>query len=550
MSVGGFGNRAPLLWLLLPFMAGLAAGRLFDLPAPPLLGAAALAALAAVFLGSTRPAIARWAWPVALTAAMVLAAAAYFALRLNRPPAWSTLPPREARLTLEVTQVFASSGARPNRTSGLAVVTETAPHLRELVSQQVYFSLALPPGGTPPLRSCRIAAVGVIELLPRDPGPDGFNSYLADAGVNFKFGRGRILAEAAPPSGYQRFCHRAEQRFEHLLGTGIPDQPALAAIYRAMMLGQKQDMTAEQQAVFLHTGTMHLFAISGLNITAISLSLQILLSLLRVPRLVAASAGLATLWLYVDITGASASAVRAFVKCALMVASFSLRSPANPLATLTASALLVLLLDPMQLFGASLQMSYGIVAVLLLLGAPLVEALNSRWALFTALPESAWRWYHHTIDWTWRWLLGAAGIGLASSLVSTISGIQFFGLFTPGSFAVNLVVIPLSTFVIGAGVISLLCGLVGLTAGCVLFNHAGILLLWIMDRLLRLSLNVPGACQAARFRAAWMGPAFLALLLAACLAGYAWHWRRARGGFWAPFALTACLLALGVKFGG
>ena len=195
-------------------------------------------------------------------------------------------------------------------------------------------------------------------------------------------------------------------------------------------------------------------------------------------------------------------------------------------------------------------MSYGIVAVLLLLGAPLADALRARWPLFTALPESTWRWYHWWAAGAWRGLLGAIGIGLASSLVSTISGIQFFGLFTPGSLLANLVVIPVSTFVVGAGFISLLCGFAGLTAGSVLFNHAGILLLWLMDRMLRTAMAVPGVYHAARFRAAWMGPALLATLLAACLAGYAWHWRRQRGGFWAPFALTACLIALGVEFGG
>ena len=59
------------------------------------------------------------------------------------------------------------------------------------------------------------------------------------------------------------------------------------------------------------------------------------------------------------------------------------------------------------------------------------------------------------------------GIGLASSLVSTVSSLQFFGLFTPGALAVNLVLIPISTLVIGAGFLSLLCGLVGFTAGSV-----------------------------------------------------------------------------------
>ena len=549
MSAGGFGNRAPLLWLLLPFMAGLTAGQLVDAPAPLLLGAAAFAVSAATFLCWRDGAIARRIWPLALGGTVVLSAAAFFHFRLNRPREWTDLPPREARLTLEVTQVFSSNTSR-NRVNGLAVVDEAAAPLRGLTHQRLYFSLTLPPGTDPPLRSARIAAVGVVELLPRQPAEGGFDAYLADAGVNFRYSHGRMLREVAPPSRYQRFCNIAAQRFEHILGAGLSDQPALAAIYRAMMMGQKQEMSEEQRALFLHSGTMHLFAISGLNITAIALSVQILLSLLRVPRLAAAATGLITLWLYVDITGASSSAVRAFIMCALLVGSFSLRRPANPLATLTASALLILLLHPMQLFGASFQMSYGIVAVLLLLGAPLADALRARWPLFTALPESTWRWYHWWAAGAWRGLLGAIGIGLASSLVSTISGIQFFGLFTPGSLLVNLMVIPVSTFVVSAGFISLLCGFAGLAAGSVLFNHAGILLLWLMDRLLRTAMAVPGVYHAARFRADWMGPALLATLLTACLAGYAWHWRRQRGGFWAPFALTACLIALGVKFGG
>ena len=156
----------------------------------------------------------------------------------------------------------------------------------------------------------------------------------------------------------------------------------------------------------------------------------------------------------------------------------------------------------MQLFSASFQMSYGIVAVLLLLGGPLAEALLARWPLFTAPPgidvavaPSAGPTGRGAT------LLGTLGIGLASSLVSTISSIQFFGLFTPGSLAVNLVLIPISTFVIGAGFISLLCGFAGFAAGSVLFNHAGVLLLWLMDRLLRTAMAVPGVYQAAPFRA-------------------------------------------------
>jgi competence protein ComEC len=549
MSPGRHGHRAPLLWLLLPFMAGLTAGRTCDASPAFLSTLATLMVAAALPLAWSKKPAARRAWPIFLALMVVLAGMAYFQLRLNRLSAWETLPPREARLRLQVERTFAPpTGGK--RTSGFAMVTGADPHLHDLTSQRLYFSLNLPPGTPPPLRSSEIMAVGLLEPLTRHQRNEGFDAYLASAGMTFKFTRGRWLGEVTPPSRYQRFCRAAEQRFYAILGVGLTDQPALAAILRAMMLGQKQEMSEEQQELFMHSGTMHLFAISGLNITAIALSVQILLSLLRVPRLAAAATGLSALWLYVAITGTSPSAVRAFLMCALFIASFSLRQPGNALAALVTSALLILLIEPMQLFSASFQMSYGIVAVLLLLGLPLAEAMQARWPLFVSLPEATWGWHRRLVDWAWRGLLGMLGIGLATSLVSTVSSLQFFQLFTPGSLAINLVLIPISTLVIGAGFLSLLCGLIGFTAGSVLYNHAGALLLWLMDFLLRTAMAVPGVYHTAQFRTTWLGPTGYAALLALCLAGYGWRWRRERGGFWPPFVLVGLLVIFGVKFGG
>ena len=549
MSPGHHGQRAPLLWSLLPFMAGVAAGSVWDASPLFLLALAALTVAAAIPLSASRKPAARHAWPVFIVLTAGLAGMAYFHLRLNRLSAWESLPAREARLRLRVERTF-SPPPGGKRTSGFAMVTKADLHLHDLAGQRLYFSLNLPPGVPPPLRSSEILAVGLLEPLSRHRRNEGFDDYIAGAGMTFKFIRGRWLGEVTPPSRYQQFCRAAEQRFYAILGTGLADQPALAAILRAMMLGQKQEMSEEQQELFMHSGTMHLFAISGLNITAIALSVQILLSLLRVPRLAAAAAGLSALWLYVAITGTSPSAVRAFLMCALFIASFSLRQPGNPLAALVTSALLILLIEPMQLFSASFQMSYGIVAVLLLLGLPLAEALQARWPLFASLPETTWGWHRRLVDWAWRALLGMLGIGLATSLVSTVASLQFFQLLTPGALAVNLVLIPISTLVIGAGFLSLLCGLAGFTAGSVLYNHAGALLLWVMDLLLRTAMAVPGVYHAARFRTTWLGPAGHAALLALCLAGYAWHWRRERGGFWPPFILVGLLVIFGAKFGG
>lgn len=138
MNPGGFGRRAPLLWLLLPFMAGLAGGRLADLPPALPLGIASAAALVACYVSFRAGAAALRIWPLAIGTTMAMAGAAYYHLRLNRINEWNRLPPLEARLTLRVTQVFATSGAQ-DRANGLAVVAGAPRHLADLTGQVLFF---------------------------------------------------------------------------------------------------------------------------------------------------------------------------------------------------------------------------------------------------------------------------------------------------------------------------------------------------------------------------------------------------------------------------
>src|ERR1039458_918047 len=106
MTNRSLGHRAPLLWLLLPFLSGISLGRLVDAtPAAAWLLAGALtAALAAILLAKRS----RVAWAAALGAATLLSGMADYALHARRLPGWDILPPREARLRLRVERVFAA----------------------------------------------------------------------------------------------------------------------------------------------------------------------------------------------------------------------------------------------------------------------------------------------------------------------------------------------------------------------------------------------------------------------------------------------------------
>jgi len=147
-----------------------------------------------------------------------------------------------------------------------------------------------------------------------------------------------------------------------------------------------------------------------------------------------------------------------------------------------------------------------------------------------------------------RHVLGGLGVGAAAALVGAAAGIEFFGLFTPGGIAANLILAPLAALVIVAGFLSLAAGLSGAMIISRFLNGAASVLLRAIIHLIRAGLRAPGVCVAARFRADWIGPAALAALLALCLAGYAGGWNRRRGGFWPPFVLIALALVFGAKF--
>lgn len=539
------GHRAPLLWLVLPFAGGLALAKVTgsQLMAWPL-GIAGVAALLALWNHRA----ATWRWAIALVLAMVLAGFASHALHRARLPAWNALPAREARLSVQVDRIFAQ--ADPKRVSGLGTITRAGEHVGDLVGQRIYFSLTLRKSEVAPLRSAVVATTGVLAVLLENPAGEGFDRHLADTGINFRLIRARLIAVEKPAHAYHQFCARAADFFHRTLGAGIASKrPALTGLLRAMMLGATHELSEEQHALFVQSGTMHLFAISGLNIGVVAGALQTLLLLLRLPSWMRFVIGAALLWLFVDITGASPSAVRAFAMAVFLQAAFVLRRPANVLAALLASACLVLLLAPLQLFGASFLMSYTIVAALLILGLPLGETWTAWWSPWKDLPAPAWRWWQHGIALAWRSTMTALAIGMATTLVSLLTGIEFFQLLTPGSLAVNLLLIPTAMIATLGGFASLLCGLVGCVTGASLCNHAAALLLWFIEACVRVAVKLPGAFIPAHFRAEWVGNVTLIVLLASLLLGYATRWRRAYGGWWTPFAIVALVLVCGVKFG-
>lgn len=547
-------HRAPLLWMVIPFLTGAALERLggacpFEHPA----AVGALFSILAIFASFGRSPLAHAVWAATHCAAMAIAGLLVLAGRTpaghrHVPPAYETLRVRVTRMGAPHAAAFrsrsAQAGSVPHTTraaTGFGAVVPTG--------EPVAFSLPVQPGETLPIRGEEVVLSGWSKPVPAWGGADSYNGYLRGLGIRRQIESARIRSVSRPPSWYARQREALAARMTVLLAMGFGGHPELAAIYRAMMLGKKDGLTAAQKRLFVRSGTMHLFAINGLHIGIVAVSAHALLSLLRVRGRAAAVLVLAVLWIDVDSTGAAPSAVRAFLMVGLLEIGRAAWLPMNSLAAVTGAAALMLALDPTAAFGASFQMSFGVVAALILLGVPLAAHLRERWNPYPLLPPSTRTLWQRLRAAATEHVATAAGFSAAAALVSAITGVTYFAAWSPAGIPANLLLMPLATLVIIAGFSAIVAGLAHATALTALFNAAACLLLRAITSALARIVAFPCASFTAHLRAPWIGPAALAALLALCLRGYAVEWDEQRGGWWPPFLATAAMMIFGVNYG-
>lgn len=525
-------------------MLGLVVGRLIPWPMnhDMVLGTGILLALVSS-LAASRPVL----WGALLAASAICTAASWSQIARNRLPDWDGRAPREAVLEVKVERLFAG---QPDlrKAGGLGRITGARSHLSSLVGQKIQFSGRMRSGVPRPMRSSVIEIAGQLEVVPRLAPPGTFDGYLSGAGVNFKLTRARILSERSPALSYWRWCDRMQHTMCEQVGVGLESRPALVGVLRAVLLGSSGELSAEQDTWFTQSGTLHLFSVSGLHVGVIAMAFSGVLSALRVPACARFIVIIVLLWLYVDVTGRAPSAVRAFLMVALFQFAKVMRLPPNNMSILTSTAMLVLVVDPMQLFSASFQMSYGIVLALISLGLPMARAWEDRHPMFHDRPLVLWTWRHRLSDSIRRALIGALALGLATLPVSLVTGVLIFGLATPGALFANLVSIPLASIGLIAGFCSLMASACGENLLGIVFNHAGALALAAVDHGAERFVQIPGISFAARFRTPSAGHLALLILIGLCLAGLQTGWNRRMGGFWLPFVFTAFVMILLVTF--
>lgn len=154
-----------------------------------------------------------------------------------------------------------------------------------------------------------------------------------------------------------------------------------APIAKALLLGYKQDLDPESKTAFARAGLSHIMAVSGLHVGFIVAPFWVIIPLFWTKRN-GSAIGLGILIVilatYAGITGFSPSVLRASVMAGFLTYGKLFYKNYNSINLTAAAAIVLLVINPAQLFEIGFQLSFTAVLIILLL-LPVIQNMLPQW---------------------------------------------------------------------------------------------------------------------------------------------------------------------------
>ncbi len=137
------------------------------------------------------------------------------------------------------------------------------------------------------------------------------------------------------------------------------DAPKISGFLMALCLGEKSNLNKDTNNLFIQNGVAHIMAVSGLHIGIVYLIFLNLVKLIaRNKKIFAQILPVALIWVFILITGAPVSAVRAGLMISIYVSFVLLGRKNEKLHMLTLTAVIILLISPNELSSIGFQLSF------------------------------------------------------------------------------------------------------------------------------------------------------------------------------------------------
>ena len=204
------------------------------------------------------------------------------------------------------------------------------------------------------------------------------------------------------------------------------------SVVSALTLGYRAEFDPETLDYFVNTGTIHVLSVSGLHVALIFFIISFFFSGINKGKygaVIYPAFMILFLWIYAFITGFSPCVQRSTVMFTFVIIGNILRRPINIYNSLSASALVLILLDPNVLFDIGFQLSYLAVFGIVMLQPPMEKLLQIK---------------NKILKWLWTMLT----VSIAAQLITLPLSIFYFNQFPNLFWLGNYFVIPGTTLLV------------------------------------------------------------------------------------------------------
>lgn len=210
----------------------------------------------------------------------------------------------------------------------------------------------------------------------RDEGAFDRRAYLATQGVN-------LVATLRSPALIERvsighptastMLARARRRLRGEVDKLFGGQPEVAAVLRAMLLGDRSFVDREEAVDFQKTGVFHVLVVAGLHVGALAFFLYRMGRKLRLSRAVTLAFTLSLLFAYVAVIEQRPPVLRAAIMAAIVVLGSLFYRKLEVLNSAAIAALVLLVAQPLALRDSSFQLTFLAIGCIAGLAAPWLE---------------------------------------------------------------------------------------------------------------------------------------------------------------------------------
>lgn len=327
--------------------------------------------------------------------------------------------------------------------------------------------LCLFQGTEEPRIGSRIQIKGKLYEIPTATNPGEFDQrfYWRIHGIHMRMKECILICQSEKHhhwrEGLFRLRERLEERFEKLL----PEKHA--SVMKALLLGNKKELDGEIKELYQKNGISHMLAISGLHISLIGMGLYGILRKGYLPTGVAAALCIFMMYQYGLMTGMSSSAARAILMFFIQLFGKTVRRSYDMLTATMMAAVLIVIEQPLYVFYTGFQLSFGAILGIGLLYPVFQSHLHN----------------HKRLQ------------PLAASLAISLTTMPplLYAYYELPKYAVflNILVIPLLTVLVAAGILLNLLGGVSMLLGNILAIPC-IMILEFYEKICLLTEHLPG----------------------------------------------------------